>query len=100
MGDLIGEAASIFAIGMLRLGINDIANARKALQKAIYLYNKAGFFEGEADASINLARAECSDNGGDKERAVYHYTRAVRLYELMHNEAMRQRAQEELSRIS
>ena len=68
-GDLLGEASALSAIGCLRYIIRDIANARKALMKSVYLYGKVEHHFAEAEALLYLARVEAFDSEkGDWER--------------------------------
>ena len=75
-GDLLGEASALSAIGCLRYIIRDIANARKALMKSVYLYGKVSHHYAEAESLLYLARVEAVDQErGDFERAKAHYKR-------------------------
>ncbi|MFR8207190.1 MAG: tetratricopeptide repeat protein [Alphaproteobacteria bacterium] len=56
-GDLLGEASALSAIGCLRYIIRDIANARKALMKSVYLYGKVSHHYAEAESLLYLARS-------------------------------------------
>ncbi len=54
-GDLLGEASALSAIGCLRYIIRDIANARKALMKSVYLYGKVSHHYAQAESLLYLA---------------------------------------------
>lgn len=89
-GDLLGEASALSAIGCLRYIIRDIANARKALMKSVYLYGKVSHHYAEAESLLYLARVEAFDKSrGDFERAKAHYKRSIELFDFMGNETMK-----------
>ena len=89
-GDLLGEASSLSAIGCLRYIIRDIANARKALMKSVYLYGRLAHHFAEAEALLYLARVEAFDKEqGDFERAKRHYKRSIDLFDFLGNETMK-----------
>ena len=89
-GDLLGEASALSAIGCLRYIIRDIANARKALMKSVYLYGKVEHHFAEAEALLYLARVEAFDSEkGDWERAKMHYKKAIELFDFLQNDVMK-----------
>lgn len=89
-GDLLGEASALSAIGCLRYIIRDIANARKALMKSVYLYGKVSHHFAEAESLLYLARVEAFDKErGDFERAKAHYKRSIELFDFMGNDTMK-----------
>ena len=89
-GDLLGEASALSAIGCLRYIIRDIANARKALMKSVYLYGKVEHHFAEAEALLYLARVEAFDSEkGDWERARMHYKKAIELFDFLQNDVMK-----------
>ena len=95
-GDLLGEASALSAIGSLRYVIKDIANARKALMKSVYLYGKATHHFAEAEALLYLARVEAYNREqGDYELAKAHYKRSIELYDFLENETMKKAVLEE-----
>lgn len=95
-GDLLGEASALSAIGCLRYIIRDIANARKALMKSVYLYGKVSHHYAEAESLLYLARVEAVDQErGDFERAKAHYKRSIELFDFMGNETMKHAVLEE-----
>lgn len=89
-GDLLGEASALSAIGCLRYIIRDIANARKALMKSVYLYGKVSHHFAEAESLLYLARVEAYDREqGDFDRARAHYKRSIELFDFLGNEDMK-----------
>lgn len=89
-GDLLGEASALSAIGCLRYIIRDIANARKALMKSVYLYGKVEHHFAEAEALLYLARVEAFDTEyGDWDRAKGHYKRSIELFDFLQNDVMK-----------
>lgn len=95
-GDLLGEASVLSAIGCLRYVIRDISNARKALMKSVYLYNKAAHHSAEAESLLYLARVEaCDGEDGDFDRAKMHYKRSVELFDFVGNDTMKEAVQDE-----
>ncbi len=89
-GDLLGEASALSAIGCLRYIIRDIANARKALMKSVYLYGKVAHHYAQAESLLYLARVEAFDRQeGDFERAKAHYKQSIDLFDFMGNETMK-----------
>ncbi len=89
-GDLLGEASALSAIGCLRYIIRDIANARKALMKSVYLYGKVEHHFAEAEALLYLARVEAFDSEkGDWKRAKMHYKKAIELFDFLQNDVMK-----------
>ncbi len=105
IGDLLGEASVLSAIGCLRFVIRDIVNARKALRKSVYLYSKASHHYAQAEALLYLARVEAFDKQlGDFDLAKAHYKRSAELFDFMGNEIMKKSVVDEyynfLNRIS
>lgn len=95
-GDLLGEASALSAIGCLRYIIRDIANARKALMKSVYLYGKVSHHFAEAESLLYLARVESYDKEqGDFERAKAHYKRSIELFDFLGNDTMKKAVLEE-----
>lgn len=89
-GDLLGEASALSAIGSLRYIIRDIANARKALMKSVYLYGKVSHHYAEAESLLYLARVEAfNKEQGDFERAKAHYKRSIELFDFLGNDIMK-----------
>ena len=89
-GDLLGEASTLSAIGTLRFLIGDIANARKALMKSVFLYGKVEHHFAEAEALLYLARVEAADKEqGDFARAKVHYKKSIELYDFLQNDTMK-----------
>lgn len=89
-GDLLGEASALSAIGCLRYIIRDIAKARKALMKSVYLYGKVSHHFAEAESLLYLARVEAYDREqGDFDRARAHYKRSIELFDFLGNEDMK-----------
>lgn len=89
-GDLLGEASALSAIGSLRYVIRDIANARKALMKSVYLYGKVSHHFAEAEALLYLARVEAyNKEQGDFGLAKTHYKRSIDLFDFLQNETMK-----------
>lgn len=95
-GDLLGEASALSAIGCLRYIIRDIANARKALMKSVYLYGKAVHHYAEAESLLYLARVEAyNQDQGDFDLAKAHYKRSIELFDFMGNDTMKAAVLEE-----
>ena len=89
-GDILGEASTLSAIGTLRFLIGDIANARKALMKSVFLYGKVEHHFAEAEALLYLARVEAADKEqGDFARAKVHYKKSIELYDFLQNATMK-----------
>ncbi len=89
-GDILGEASTLSAIGTLRFVIGDIANARKALMKSVFLYGKVEHHFAEAEALLYLARVEAADKEqGDFARAKVHYKKSIELYDFLQNATMK-----------
>lgn len=89
-GDILGEASALSAIGCLRYIIRDIANARKALMKSVYLYGKVSHHFAEAEALLYLARVEAyNQEQGDFARAKVHYKKAIELFDFLQNDTMK-----------
>ena len=80
----------------MRYIIRDIANARKALMKSVYLYGKVSHHYAEAESLLYLARVEAIDKEqGDWERAKAHYKRAIELFDFLGNDTMKNSVLEE-----